>query len=87
MERLRKKDADSGVSERPVSDEQKAAIAEARSLHASKVAELEILQRAKMATRFDPASRMQAEDDYRRELQRLNEELERKVGKIREKRD
>ena len=84
MERMRKKDADSGAAaERPPTDEQKAALADARSLHASKVAELEILQRSKMAGLFDPAERAQAEEAYRRDLARLHEELERKIGKIR----
>lgn len=87
MERLRQKDADSGVVERPITDEQKAAIAEARSLHASKVAELEILHRSKMAGLFDPAERAQAGDEYRRELQRIHEDLDRKVRKIRTERD
>ena len=83
MERLRKKDTDSGVVERQVTEEQKAAIAEARSLYASKVAELEILHRSKVAGLLDPADRALVEDEYRRELQRLNDGLERKVGKIR----
>ena len=84
MERMRKKDADSGVAAaHPPTEEQKAAIAEARSLHASKVAELEILQRSKMAALFDPVERAQAEEAYRRDLSRLHEELERKIGKIR----
>jgi hypothetical protein len=83
MERLRKRDADTGVAERPPTEEQKAAIAEARSLHASKVAELEILQRSKMAGLFDPTERAQAEEAYRRDLSRLHDDLERKIGKIR----
>jgi hypothetical protein len=83
MERLRQKDADSGVVERPPTEEQKAAIADARSLHASKLAELEILHRSTMAGVFDPAARVQAEADYRREIGRINEDLERKIGKIR----
>lgn len=83
MERLRRKDADTGIVERLPTDEQKAAIAEVRSLYASKVAELEILHRSKMAGVFDPSQRLQAEDDYRRELVRLSEDLERKIGKIR----
>ena len=70
MERLRRKDADSGVTERPTTDEQKAAIAEARNLHASKVAELEILHRSKVAGLFDPAERAQADEAYRRDLAR-----------------
>jgi hypothetical protein len=83
LERLRKKDADSGVSERSTTDAQKAEIAEARSLHASKVAELEILQRSKMMGLHDPAERAQAEEAYRRDLSRLHDDLERKVARIR----
>jgi hypothetical protein len=83
LERLRKKDADSGVAERPTTDEQKALIAEARNLHASKVAELEILHRSKMAVLFDPAERGQAEEAYRRDLTRLHDDLERKIAKLR----
>lgn len=87
MERLRQKDADTGVVEKPVTDERKAAIAEARSLHASKIAELQILHRAKIGGVRDPADREKADVDYRRELQRLNEDLERKVGRIRSEKD
>jgi hypothetical protein len=83
MERLRKKDTDSGVVGRTITEEQKTAIAEARSLHASKIAELEIMHRSKMAGIFDPAERGRAEDDYRREMQRLNDTLETKVQKMR----
>jgi hypothetical protein len=85
MERLRRKDAASGIVDRAPTEEQKTALAEARSLHASKIAELEILHRSKMAGLFDPAERMQAEDEYRRDLARLHDDLERKIGKIRGK--
>lgn len=85
MERLRQKDAASGEPTSPITDEQKAAISEARSLHSSKIAELEILHRARMRTVADPAERSAGESDYRREIQRLNDDLERKVRKIREK--
>ena len=87
MERLRKKDADSGITEAATTDKQKAAIAEARSLHASKVAELEILHRSKVAGVFDPAERGQVQDAYRRDLTRLHDDLERKIAKIRSKGD
>jgi hypothetical protein len=83
IERLRKRDAESGELDRPLTDAQKAAIADARSVHASKVAELEILHRSRMLTLFDPDVRQQTEDDYRRELLRLNEDVERKITKIR----
>jgi hypothetical protein len=87
MERLRQKDADSGVVELPITNSQRAAIAEARSLHASKVAELEILQRSRTAGMYDPAARAQAEEEYRRDLQRLNDDLDRKVRQIRAEKD
>ena len=87
MERMRRKDTDSGIVERPPTEEQKAAIAEARSLHASKVAELEILHRAKISGFMDPADRSHAEEAYRRDLGRLNDDLVRKIEKIRGNRD
>ena len=87
MERLRRKDADSGVAEQATTDEQKTLIAEARNLHASKVAELEILHRSKAAGLFDPAERAQADDAYRRDLTRLHDDLERKIVKLRSRRD
>ena len=83
MERMRQKDADSGVTDRPPTEEQKAAIADARSLHASKLAELEILHRSKIAGLFDPAERAEADTNYRRDLQRLNDDVERKIERIR----
>jgi hypothetical protein len=85
MERLRQKDADNGVVDTPPTESQKTEIAEARSLHGSKVAELEILHRSKLLHTFDPAERAQHEEVYRRDLQRLNDDLERKIRKIRER--
>ncbi len=85
MERLRQKDADSGVADTPPTDKQKTDIAEARNLHASKVAEAQILHRSKLAGIYDPAERAQADDDHRRDLRRLNDDLERKIRQIRER--
>ena len=85
MERLRQKDTDNGVVTTAPTDSQKAAIAEARSLHASKVAEAEILYRSKIRGLLEPSERAQADDEYRRDLQRLNDDLERKITKIRER--
>ena len=87
MERLRKKDTDSGVVEHPPTDEQKSAIAEARSVHAAKLAELEILYRSKVIAIFEPEALAQAQAQHRRDLQRLSEDLERKIGKIRPRAD
>ncbi len=85
MERLRQKDADRGVADTPPTDKQKTDIAEARNLHASKVAEAQILHRSKIAGIYDPAERAQADDDHRRDLRRLNDDLERKIRQIRER--
>ena len=83
MARLKQRDAESGVVDQPPTDEQKAAIAEVRSVFSAKVAELEILQRSKMAGVFDPADRERIEAEYRDEMRRLNDDLERKIGRIR----
>jgi hypothetical protein len=87
MERMRRKDADSGVAERPPTDQQKAAIAEARNVHASKVAELEILHRSKLSGLLDAAERAHVEEAYRRDVARLHEDLDRKIRKIRDQGD
>jgi hypothetical protein len=87
MERMRRKDTDSGVVGQPPTAEQKASSSEARSLHASKVAELEILHRSKMSGLMDPNDRIQAEEAYRRDMTRLRDDLERKIEKIRTRRD
>ena len=85
MERLRKKDAEEGVTTQPLTDQQKAAIAEVRSLYDSKIAEQEILQAAAMRRMFgvDPAEREEVERRFRRERERLASERDAKVEKIR----
>lgn len=86
MARLREKDAAAGVVSGPVSDAQKAEIAEVRSRAEARVAELKILHRSKVAGLFDPDARALADDELRRELQRIDEEREHKIAKIRERR-
>ena len=60
MERLRQKDKEGGVVERPLTDAQKAAIAEARRVHDAKVAEREILHRdaLRKATSHEEATKL-----------------------------
>ena len=84
MERLRQRDAEQGVSERPPTEDQKAAIAELRNIHAAKVAELEILHRSRIAGMRDPTERTRLEDGHRHELQRLADDRDRKIEKIRQ---
>ena len=85
MERLRKKDAEEGVTTRALTEEEKAAIAEVRSLYGSKIAEQEILQEAAMKRLrgADPAARDEIERQFRRERERLASERDNKVERIR----
>ena len=85
MERLRKKDADEGVTTRALTDEEKAAIAEVRSLYDSKIAEQGILQADAMKRMWgaDPAEVAEVERRFRRAKERLASERDAKVDKIR----
>src|SRR5215475_12849796 len=57
MERLRKKDADAGVERPTVTDAQKAAVAEIRSVYEAKLAELDVMHQSKMRASVDPEAR------------------------------
>ena len=83
MERLRKKDAEEGVTTTPLTDEQKKQIAEVRSYYDAKIAEQEILQASAMKRVFDPAEREEVERQFRRERERLASDRDSKVEKIR----
>jgi hypothetical protein len=62
----------------------KQAIAAARRVTESKLAELEILHRDKLAKLADPAQRDEQEEFYRREHERLTAEGEARVEKLRD---
>ena len=83
MERLRKKDTEAGVTERPLTDEQKAAIAEARQVHDAKVAEREILHQAALrgASTHEEIERLN--EELRRDRERLASARDRKISEIR----
>jgi hypothetical protein len=84
MARLKKQDADAGVVEHKLTDEQKAAIAEARSLYESRVAERQILHRSKLLTTYDPAEADKVEQEYRIDLDRFAADRDAKIRKIRQ---
>jgi hypothetical protein len=84
MERLRKKDADAGVVEQKLSDAQKAAIAEARSVYEARVAERQILYRQKQLITADPGELTTMEDEYRRDMDRFASDRDAKIRKIRQ---
>jgi hypothetical protein len=84
QERLRKRDAEAGVERRPLTDAQKAAVAEVRSFYLAKIAELEVLHQGRMRSTVDPAERATLEHEYRSERARLSSERDAKVEKARE---
>jgi hypothetical protein len=83
LERLKKKDADAGIETRPVTEAQKAAIAEARNFCEAKIAEREVLHQSKLRRVFDPAECEALEQEYRRDRERLTSERDAKIEKIR----
>jgi len=83
LERLKQKDAESGVESRPPTDAQKAAIAEARNFYEAKLAEAEVLHQSKLKTTIDPEQREALLQDYRRDRERLTSERDRKIERIR----
>ena len=84
MERLRRKDAEAGIADKPLTEEQKAAIAEARSVYEARVAERKILHESKVRGVMDPAERVALDDVLRRDLDRLANDRDSKIRKIRE---
>jgi len=83
MERLKKKDQEAGIEERPVTDEQRAAIAEVRRVYEAKLAEREILHRASLRKTQDPEERATLEEQYRRDRERVTSERDRKIEEAR----
>jgi hypothetical protein len=83
MERLRKKDADQGVAAQSVTDAQRAAIAEARSVAEARLAEREILFKSKVAMVREPEAREVLEQEYRRDRERITSDRDRKIEEIR----
>ena len=85
MERLKKKDAEEGVTAKPLTAEQKAAIVEVRSLYDSKIAEQDILQQSTLKNMgaADPAEVEEISRRFRRERERLASERDGKLEAIR----
>ena len=83
MARLRQKDAEAGVEERQVPEELKTQIAEVRGVYAAKVAEREIMHKASTAGIWDSAERQPLEEQFRRDVRKLNEERDAKIERLR----
>ena len=84
MERLRKSDKDAGVERQPVTEAQKAAIAEIRNFYEAKLAELEVLHQGRLRALVDPGERETREEEYRRDRERLSSDREAKIEKARQ---
>ena len=83
LERLKKKDRDEGVEERPVTDEQKAVLAELRKVYEAKLAEREILYQSSRRKAADLEELDKLEEEYRRDRERIASERERKIDEVR----
>jgi hypothetical protein len=83
LERLKQKDREAGIEERPPSEEQRAKIAEVRRFYQAKLAEREILFKSALRKTHDPAEREVLEEEYRRDRERLASERDRKIEEAR----
>ncbi len=83
MEKLQRRDEAAGVAAVTLSDEQVAAIAEARSTYGAQVAECEILLSSALAATPDPGAREELEANHRRDLARFGADRDRKIARIR----
>lgn len=84
MARLRQKDKDAGVLEKPVTPEQRAKIAEIRQFYGAKLAEREILHKSALRqTGGEPEAVQALEEEYRRDRERLASERDRKIEEAR----
>jgi hypothetical protein len=84
MERLRKKDAEAGVTETPLTEAQRVAITEARNVYEARVAERRIMHQSAMFKTLDPEERQALEEAQRRDLERFETDRDTKIRKIRE---
>ena len=83
MARLRQKDAERGEQAAPLTEDQKSHIAEVRQASQAKLAQEDILYHASLAKTWEPEARAKLEAEHRTDVQRINEDAERKIEKIR----
>jgi endonuclease III-like uncharacterized protein len=83
MERLRKKDQDEGVTVVPLTEAQRAQIAEIRNFYEAKIAELKVLHESTMRRSVDVAERETLDQQHRRELEHLTSARDAKLEKVR----
>ena len=84
MERLRKKDAEAGTAQQTLTDAQRTAIAEVRTVYEAQAAERRIMHQSEIAGVFDPAQLEERDALMRRDLDRFERERDEKVKRIRD---
>src|SRR4026207_1652067 len=82
-EGLARRGGEAGAASRPLDDAQKAAIAEARQVHQSRVAEREILHQDARRKAKSHEEVAQLNEALRRDLDRLATDRDRKIAQIR----
>ncbi len=82
MARFKKQDADAGVTETPMTADQKAEIADVRKTYSARLAQEEILYKTRLHASVDYDERQKMEENYRRDVERLTNERDRKIEKI-----
>lgn len=84
MERLKKQDAEAGVEQKPLTDAQRAAIAEARSIYEARVAERRIMHQSQTAAIFDPQELELHREHLVRDLAQLESDRDARIRSIRQ---
>jgi hypothetical protein len=85
MERLRRQDQAGGARERPLTDEQKAAIADVRRVHDAKVAECEILHRDAVKKAATHEEIVKLNEQLAQDRDRYARDRDRKIAEIRDR--
>jgi hypothetical protein len=83
MARLQKKDKEEGVVDRPITEAQRAAIAEAKKVGEARLAEREIMHRSQRAKAADPETLEKIDLEYRRDREHIVSERDSKIEAIR----
>ena len=83
MERLRQKDAESGVEATSLTDAQTEAINEVRRSYDAQLAECRILHDSALLTTVEPEARQELEANFRRDLAWFASDRDRKIDAIR----
>ena len=83
MEKLKKKDVEAGVEAQVLTEAQRTAIVEAKSVYEARVAERRIMHQSAVLAVFDPAELAERDLELRRDLERFASDRDAKIKKIR----